>query len=231
MALRVLISRLLAVFLWGFSRLFYRFETRWITPPDPAFWQEIRVFAFLNHTSLMEPLFFGAFPLAFLWDAAAKARIPGADKTMKRPIVGKFYQFFSPNTIAISRKRDESWQLFLDGIGPDVLVALAPEGRMMRPNGLDSEGKAMSVRGGIADILLRMGSGKMLLAYSGGLHHVNQPGQKGFRLFQTLRMNFEWLEISDYIQSFEASEPSHLRVLVARDLEARLALHKPVSQA
>jgi hypothetical protein len=89
----------------------------------------------------------------------------------------------------------------------------------------------MSVRGGIADILLRMGSGKMLLAYSGGLHHVNQPGQKGFRLFQTLRMNFEWLDIADYIQAFEASEPSHFRVLVARDLEARLALHKPVSQA
>jgi len=231
MGLRVLISRLIAVFLWGFSRLFYRFETRWINPPSAALWREIRVFAFMHHTSLMEPLFFGAFPLSFLWWAAAKARIPGADKTMKRPIVGKFYQFFSPNTIAISRKRDASWEQFLAGVNPDVLVALAPEGRMMRPNGLDSEGKAMSVRGGIADILLRMGKGKMLLAYSGGLHHVNQPGQKGVRLFQTLRMNFEWLEIADYLHSFATTEPSHLRVLVARDLEARLALHRPVSQA
>lgn len=231
MALRVLISRLIAVFLWGFSRVFYRFETHWINPPVPELWSEICVFAFLNHTSLMEPLFFGAFPLSFLWTAAAKARIPGADKTMNRPIVGKFYRFFSPNTIAISRKRDESWQFFLDGIGPDVLVALAPEGRMMRPNGLDADGKPMSVRGGIADILLRMGSGKMLLAYSGGLHHVNQPGQKGFRLFQTLRMNFEWLDIAAYLHGFEYTEASHLRLLVARDLEARLALHRPVSQA
>lgn len=231
MALRVWISRLLAVFIWGFSRLFYRFETHWVNPPSPELWPEIRVFAFLHHTSLMEPLFFGAFPLAFLWDAAAKARIPGADKTMNRPIVGRFYKFFSPNTIAISRKRDESWQLFLDGVGPDVLVALAPEGRMMRPNGLDAEGKPMSVRGGIADILLRMGSGKMLLAYSGGLHHVNQPGQKGFRLFQTLRMNFEWVDIESYLQGFDATEPSHLRVAIARDLEERLARHKPVSPA
>jgi hypothetical protein len=178
----------------------------------------------------MEPLFFGAFPLAFIWDAAGRARIPGADKTLKRPIVGRFYKFFSPNTISISRKRDESWQHFLAGIGPDVLVALTPEGRMMRANGLDSEGKPMSVRGGIADILLQIGTGKMLIGYSGGLHHVNQPGQRSFRLFQTLKMNFEWVDIADYIQEFAITETGLFRLQVARDLDARLAQNKPQSQ-
>lgn len=227
--LKILISRCLAVSLCLLSRLFYRFEVSWVHPPPADVWEEIRVFAFLNHTSLLEPLFLGAFPLRFVWDAAARAVIPGADKTMKRPIVGRFYKFFSPNTIAITRKRDDSWQYFLDNIQPHSLVAIAPEGRMMRANGLDGEGKPMRVRGGIADILTRLGSGKLLIAYSGGLHHVNQPGQKGLKLFKTLRIRFEMLDIAEYLASFGTLTLEALRLQMAKDLEARLAQHKPVA--
>lgn len=226
--MRILISRCLALCLCLLTRLCYRFEVSWVTPPPADVWKGIRVFAFLNHTSLMEPLFLGAFPLSFLWDAAARAIVPGADKTMKRPIVGRFYKFFSPNTIAITRKRDDSWQYFLDSIQPNSLVALAPEGRMMRANGLDAEGKPMSVRGGIADILAHLGTGKLLIGYSGGLHHVNQPGQKGFKLFKTLRIRFEIVDIAEYLASFESQTQASLRLDIARDLENRLARHKPV---
>ena len=62
-------------------------------------------------------------------------------------------------------------------IDPDAMVLILPEGRMKRATGLDSEGKPMTVRGGIADILETIGEGRMLLAYSGGLHHVQAPGR------------------------------------------------------
>ncbi|PIQ29232.1 hypothetical protein COW36_17400 [bacterium (Candidatus Blackallbacteria) CG17_big_fil_post_rev_8_21_14_2_50_48_46] len=227
MILHILISRLLALSLWCFSRIFYRFEVSWVKTPPANVWKNIRVFAFLNHTSLLEPLFLGAFPPSFLWDAASRTRVPGADKTMNRPIVGRFYKFFSPQTISISRKRDESWDLFLEGITPEVMVALAPEGRMMRANGLDSEGKPMSVRGGIADILQKIGHGKMMLGYSGGLHHVNIPGQKKVKLFKKLQICFEIVEIAEYLQNFNTEEKGACRLQIARDLETRLAKYKP----
>jgi hypothetical protein len=47
------------------------------------------------------------------------------------------------------------------------------------------------VRGGIADILEAIPSGRMLLAYSGGLHHVQAPGEHVPRPFRTLYLNLE----------------------------------------
>ncbi|MGV3523282.1 MAG: hypothetical protein ACO1RX_03620 [Candidatus Sericytochromatia bacterium] len=229
--LRALLSQTLAVTVWALTRVFYRHHTEWVTPPPPEPWKGIRVFALLNHTSLMEPLFFGAFPPQFLWDAAARAVVPGADITLKRPLVGRFYRYFSPRTVSITRQRDDSWQHFLAQIDTHSLVAIAPEGRMMRANGLDKEGKPMSVRGGIADILLKIGQGRMLLAYSGGLHHVNRPGERRLAFFKTLRLRLECLEIADYLASFGEREPSSLRLAVARDLEARLARHRPPAEA
>lgn len=225
--LRALISRLLVLGVYGFSRLFYRFELTWVGDPPKDVFREVRVFALLNHTSLFEPLFIGAFPVGFLWSAAPRATMPGADVTMNRPIIGRFYRLLSPRTVSITRKRDDSWQAFLDQIGPDSLVALAPEGRMMRQNGLDKDGKPMSVRGGIADILQRIGSGTMLLAYSGGLHHVNIPGEGKLRLFQTLKLRLEAVEIADYLAGCGALSESELRLAVARDLEQRLKRHQP----
>lgn len=232
---RILISRLLVLAVYLFSRLFYRFDLSWVeTPPSgegpnqlPGLWHQLRVFAFLNHTSLLEPLFFGAFPLSFLLDAAARATMPGADITLNRPLIGRFYRFLSPRTVSITRKRDASWEHFLAQIPPQALVALAPEGRMMRADGLDKHGKPMSVRGGIADILRQLGAGKLLLAYSGGLHHVNRPGEKRLRLFKTLKIRLELLDIESYLASFDGISGNELRLRVARDLEARLKQHKP----
>lgn len=225
--MRSFLSRLIVVLTYLFSRIFFRFEQSWVQAPEAEAWSDIRVFAFMNHTSLLEPLFFGAFPFSFLWSAAPKTTMPGADITINRPIIGRFYRFLSPKMVSITRKRDESWQYFLDQISPDTLVALAPEGRMMRKDGLDKDGKPMSVRGGIADILRRVGSGKFMIAYSGGLHHVNRPGEKKIRLFQTLKLRLEVLDIQDYLHSFGAVPDSQLRLLIAKDLEARLSRYKP----
>ncbi len=228
--LRVWVSRMLVLGVYLFSRLFYRFELTWVQPPSEHVWQNVRVFALLNHTSLLEPLFFGALPLSFLWDIAPRATLPGADITLERPIIGRFYRWLSPHTVSITRKRDESWAAFLNQISEQTLVGLAPEGRMMRANGLDKDGKPMSVRGGIADILVKMGSGKLMLAYSGGLHHVNVPGEGKLRLFKTLRLRLEVIDISEYLQQlghfYDRPDPA-LRLKVARDLQARLKRYQP----
>ncbi|MBF2053441.1 MAG: 1-acyl-sn-glycerol-3-phosphate acyltransferase [Candidatus Sericytochromatia bacterium] len=225
--LRIGFSRGIVLSVQLFARLFYRFEVSWVSPPPPDAWQDLRVFALLNHTSLLEPLFFGAVPTRFLWDGAARAVVPGADITLKRPVIGRFYRYFAPRTIAISRKRDASWDAFMAAIANQSLVAIAPEGRMMRSDGRDKHGKPMSVRGGIADILEALGEGKMMLAYSGGLHHVNRPGEARIRLFQRLAMRFELIDIASYLAGFAELDPSARRLAIARDLEARLAQHKP----
>ena len=223
----VIASRALAVGMYFFTRCFYRFEVTWVESPPKDAWKNISVFAFLNHTSLLEPLFLGAFPLRFLWDAASRTTVPGADITMNRPLAGFFFKLFSPRTIPISRKRDDTWSEFLGQIGPEDLVALTPEGRMMRANGLDKHGKPMTVRGGIADILLHLKKGKFLVGYSGGLHHVNIPGQKKVALFKTLKIRYELLDIESYLAQFEGEKVPQQRIAIARDLEARLKAHKP----
>ena len=46
---------------------------------------------------------------------------------------------------------------------------------MKRANGMDLEGMPMTIRGGVADLLMAIPGGRMLIAYSGGLHHVQVP--------------------------------------------------------
>lgn len=130
----------------------------------------------------------------------------------------------------ITRARDESWKQVLAQIDPDAMVGIAPEGRMKRANGLDSEGRPMSVRGGIADILDSLGEGRMLLAYSGGLHHVQIPGQRFPRLFQTIRMNLEVVEISEYRREMMergGGTPEGFKSAVIADLERRRDTYCP----
>ena len=109
------------------------------------------------------------------------------------------------------------------------MVVILPEGRMKRLNGLDSKGQPMTVRGGIADILDEIPEGPMLIAYSGGLHHVQAPGERLPRLFRRIRMNFELVEISAYRQERlrESSGPIGFKRAVVEDLERRRALHTP----
>jgi hypothetical protein len=180
------------------SQLFYRHDFAFIgpTPPDP--WAGIRLVAFLNHTSLFEPVFLGSVPHRFIWRLAAHGVVPAADKTTDRPLVGMIFKFVAHHVIAITRQRDDTWFQVLQKIDPDSMVVIAPEGRMKRENGLDLHGRPMTVRGGIADILHAVKDGRMLIAYSGGLHHVQIPGRMP-RIFKTVRLRVENLDIAEYI--------------------------------
>ncbi|MEO0336348.1 MAG: hypothetical protein AAF202_08135, partial [Pseudomonadota bacterium] len=180
------------------ARLFYRFEVNWVAGSELSDWRQIRTFAFLNHTSLFEPLFLSTMPWRFLWHGSKHALLPIADKTMNRPFLGSLLSFMAPDVVSITRKKDESWDGFLHKLGPETVVCLAPEGRMMRANGLDSNGKPMTVRGGISDILWHIDDGYLLFGYSGGLHHVQTPGEKFPKLFKTIKIKYEAILISDY---------------------------------
>ena len=131
-----------------------------------------------------------------------------------------------PHARGISRKRDDTWAAFMEDIRPDSVVVIAPEGRMKRENGLDKNGKPMTVRGGIADIISALDSGKMMLFYSGGLHHVQAPGQHLPRLFKTLKCNMEMVDIADYKKQFP-TESKAFKAAVVADFQRRLETNCP----
>jgi hypothetical protein len=210
------------------SRLFFRYRVGWIAGGPGTAWREVRLVAILNHTSLYEPIFAAIPPYSFLWRIARYGMVPVAEKTMKRPMVGRFFRWIAPDVVPITRRRDHTWSEFAASVEPRSLVLILPEGRMKRADGLDSEGKPMTVRGGIADLLLALPDGKMLIAYSGGLHHVQVPGQTFPRLFRTVRMNFEELSIEGYReQILAAHDHRHFKRAVVEDLERRRDRHCP----
>lgn len=210
------------------GRVFYRFETAWVgdKPQDPG-WRDVRVGFLLNHTSLFEPLFSAAVPTAFLWKIASRGVFPVADVTLRRAFAGRVLRVFAPDVVPLTRKRDDSWDVFLSRIAEDSVLIFMPEGRMKRPNGLDKHGRRMTVQGGIVDVLRMMGHGTMVLGYSGGLHHVQSPGQRFPRLFKTIKMNFEALDVARYLAAFEGPERFERKKLTA-DLDARRDKHCPV---
>jgi hypothetical protein len=219
---------LLLVLVKLFARTFYRIETSWIGDPGPHPWRHVRLLAVLNHTSLYEPLFAGGVPFSFLWRIARHGVVPIAQKTTGRPLVGQFYKLIAHRVISITRERDDSWDKVLAHVDPDAMLALLPEGRMKRANGLDSAGQPMTVRGGIADILESIGSGRMLLAYSGGLHHVQVPGERFPRLWKTIRMHLQLVDIATYrAQLLTQSGPTGFKRAVIADLERRRDQHCP----
>jgi hypothetical protein len=213
---------LLLVLVKIFSRLFYRVDLQWIGNPPADRWRHIRLLAVLNHTSLYEPLFVGGLPLSFLWRIARHGVVPIAQKTAARPLIGSFYKLIAARVISITRERDESWDEVLAHIDPDGMMALLPEGRMKRATGLDAAGQPMTVRGGIADILESLGTGRMLLAYSGGLHHVQAPGERFPRLWKTIRLRLELVDIASYRAALlaKAGAAGWKRAVIA-DLERR----------
>jgi hypothetical protein len=203
------------------SRIFYKHDFKFIgdTPRDP--WANIRLVIFLNHTSLFEPVFVGAVANRFLWRLAAHGVIPAADKTTGRPLVGLLFRFVAHHVIPITRQRDHTWFAVLNKIDPNSMVVIAPEGRMKRETGLDLSGNPMTVRGGVADILQAVESGRMLVAYSGGLHHVQIPG-KIPNVFAKVRMRVENLDIASYIaEQMAKGGPEQFKRNVIRDLEER----------
>jgi hypothetical protein len=203
------------------SKIFYKHDFAWVGEARPQPWRGLRVVAFLNHTSLFEPVFLGGVPNSFIWRLAAHGVVPAADKTTGRPLVGLIFKFVAHHVIAITRERDSTWFAVLNKIDPKSMVIIAPEGRMKREGGLDLNGNPMTVRGGIADILLAVKEGRLLLAYSGGLHHVQVPGHIP-NVFKTVRMRLEVLDIAAYIEEQMAKGgPEQFKKNVMRDLDAR----------
>jgi 1-acyl-sn-glycerol-3-phosphate acyltransferase len=215
----------------SFSRLFYRIDVRWLGAVPARPWRDHRLVALLNHTSLYEALFTGAPPAHFLFRIARHGVVPIAQKTAQRAVVGRFYKLVAQHVISITRERDETWKEVLRKIDPDAMVIILPEGRMKRANGLDSQGKPMTMRGGIADILESLGEGRMLVAYSGGLHHVQAPGERWPRLFKTIRLRLEVLDIGRYRAEMMAQcgGPRGFKRAVADDLERRRDLYCPIT--
>ncbi len=225
--MRRLISFSVLLFLKGLSALFYRYKIGW--PANPIQWNNIKLIVFLNHTSLFEPIFLGFLPISFLWRLSHHMAAPGADKTLNRPLVGSLYKLMSPGITSITRKRDDTWEQFIDSIAHDSIIVIAPEGRMKRKNGLDLEGNKMTVRGGVADLLAGLDKGQMILAYSGGLHHVQVPGEGLPKLFKTLKLDIEAFEIADYKQMFSVPiKTSAWKKQVLDDLQHRLETKVPV---
>ena len=163
---------------------------------DP--WRGIRVLCFLHHTSLFEWLFIAMAPPRFLWRVACHGVVPAAEKTTSRPIVGQFFKLVGAHVVSISRERDHTWREVLSRIDPGL------DGR--HPAGGQDEAPQRSGLEGPADDGARRHrrhprghpEGPMLVAYSGGLHHVQAPGERLPRPFRKIRMNFELLEIATY---------------------------------
>lgn len=206
----------------GLSALFYRFQVEWLSDERFEASDQVRLLVLLNHTSLFEPVFVRIAPQRLLRHISQRLLIPVADSTIERPVVGKILTTLVPGTVPISRKRDESWQQFLSQVSEKTLVAILPEGRMKRANGLDKHGNPMTVRGGVADILSRLDSGKILFVYSGGLHHVQSPGQPIPRLFKSIKVRLEMVDIAAYKRQHHADDhPQFVRQVIA-DMQTRL---------
>jgi len=206
--------------------LFYRFEQQWISPEDKQQWDKVNFIIFLNHTSLFEPLFLRLAPFSFLWRIASDLLVPGADITMARPIIGKIYRILIPGCIPITRKKDDSWDHFLSHVDNEKVNAILPEGRMKRRGGLDKTGQPMSIRGGVVDILQRLDKGEILFVYSGGLHHIQAPGDKFPRLFKTIKVNLELIDLPTYKQQF-SSDSVEFKKQVLTDISQRLSTYIP----
>lgn len=209
------------------TRTFYKVENSWLHKHTEDPWKDVRLMVFLNHTSLFEFLFLGGAPWRLIYRLAGRVLVPAASTTIDRPLVGRLFKIFGPGIVPISRERDATWDFFLQRMKGDSVVLILPEGRMKRPNGLDKDGKPMSIRGGIADILQMMETGKMVIVYSGGLHHVQQPGSWKLRLFKTITMRCERLDIAQYIRSIKEGSQTHFRKAVVTDLEKRMADNCP----
>jgi 1-acyl-sn-glycerol-3-phosphate acyltransferase len=221
----------LAMLLWKATcRALFRFDVEWVgdTPKNP--WQDLRIIAILNHTSLWEPVFLAVVPNDVVWRLANEGVVPIASKTMDRPGAGWAFRFAGRRVISVSRKRDMSWQEVLRHCcSTRAVTVIFPEGRMLRRTGLDSDGNPMTIRSGVADLLAGVHSGRMLLAYSGGLHHVAAPGDRFPRPFRRIALRLESLDIPTYSAAMGGTrDPQAFRQRVIEDLTQRRNRYSPL---
>ncbi len=209
------------------TRVLFGLENQWIGGEPANYARGTRIIAVLNHTSLYEPLIAGYAQVKLLWKFARHGVLPVAEKTMRRR-VGVFFAMLVRYPVVVTRQRDHTWDGVLNRVDEKAIVIILPEGRMKRPNGLDCEGREMTVRGGIADILEVLDDGRMLVVYSGGLHHVQSPGEKLPRLFQTIRCRMEMVDIAAYKGQLRQDHPDGtFRAAVVADLTRRRDEHCP----
>lgn len=224
----------------SFARIFYRFEADWLEPPTDEDWRDLRLINVLHHTSLVEIFYFGILTNGALWKLASHGVAPVASVTLQRPFLGFAFRVMAKNVISLTRKRDHTWTELMEAIDEDSMLIIVPEGRLMRRDGLDKKGRPMTVRGGIADILAALPGGKILMIYSGGLHHVQIPGETRFpKLFKTIYCRCEMLDIEAYRRGLMGDPTARLaqpddgeaheqfKAAVVQDLERRRDRHCP----
>jgi len=203
------------------ARVFFKLKNEWITPEPENYAKGTKMIVILNHTSLYEPLIAGYAPYNLLWKFARHGVLPVAEKTMKRPI-GLFFRLIVRHPIVVTRQRDKTWYKLLSKADSKAITIILPEGRMKRANGLDSEGREMTVRGGIADIIEALPEGRILVVYSGGLHHIQVPGELLPTPFKTLRCRMEMIDIPTYKEELRRDYPeASFRKAVVADLTRR----------
>lgn len=208
------------------GKAFCRVRLEWVREAgDP--WAGLRVLALLNHTSLFEPVFLAAIPNRVLWQLATHGVVPLADKTAARPILGRVFLLIAKHVVPVTRERDDTWEQVLRQVrDPEALLIILPEGRMMRRTGLDLQGNPMTIRGGIADILLAMPDGRLFLGYSGGLHHIQAPGERFPRPFRKAWLGAEVLDIEEYRRELGGRECAEsFKAAVIEDLTRRRDTH------
>ena len=211
------------------ARVFFKLKNEWITPEPENYALNTRIIAILNHTSLYEPLIAGFAPYNLLWKFARHGVLPVAEKTMKRRI-GLFFKLLVRHPIVVTRQRDKTWYKVLSKADSKAITIILPEGRMKRANGLDSEGREMTVRGGIADIIEALPDGRILVVYSGGLHHIQVPGELLPTPFKTLRCRMEMIDIPSYKEELKRDYPDlKFRGAVIADLTRRRDEYCPKS--
>lgn len=211
------------------SRALYAIREEWVgdVPTDP--WDGVRLIAILHHTSLAEGVYLAVVPNRVLKKMAEHAVLPVAQETMDKAVEGRIFRLLIPNAVPITRRRDQSWSRVLSEIDdPEAMVTMFPEGRMMRTDGRDKKGSPMTVKPGIAEVLRSLRTGRMILAYSGGLHHVFRPGAGRPRFFKSLHVRLESIDIASYIQE-RTAEGGSLPAAVVRDLTLRRDLHTPIA--
>ena len=204
--MRSIIVFLLLLGVRATARLFFRLREDWMPTKPKEMADGTRIVAILNHTSLYEPLIAVYASTKLLWRFARHGVLPVAEKTMKRP-VGLFFRFLVRHTVTVTRQRDATWEEVLEKIDDRALVVILPEGRMKRRNGLDSKGRQMTVRAGIAEILEALPDGRILTVYSGGLHHIQAPGELLPRPLKTILCRFEMIDIAEFKTRVVADYP------------------------
>ena len=212
------------------ANVFFKLKNEWIGGEPENYALNTRMVVILNHTSLYEPLIAGYAQYRLLWKFARHGVLPVAEKTMKRRI-GLFFRLIVRHPIVVTRQRDKTWYNLLAKVDSKAITIILPEGRMKRANGLDSEGREMTVRGGIADILEALPDGRMLMVYSGGLHHIQVPGELLPTPFKTLRCRMEMIDIPSYKEDLAARFPdTGFRQAVVADLTRRRDEYCPTEQ-